>query len=144
MKRITSALILAVCLSNADAAEPDSLISFESSFLQSPDKLSAQWNKLSPEQRKDVVHFLVGPLGLSDTGGIQLIGIYRDTTKEELNQNQGSIFHFRQLDLLGSRLFWSVLVDPEDRSAQVFYHVDSKLVTGKPMLFGAAKRNEGK
>lgn len=132
--RLAATLVIVVALPHADAADPNPVkypfISFGNHFTQSPEKLSAQWEALSPEQRKTISDYLVGRLGLSDTGGIQLSGVYQQATNAHPKK---VVFHFQQFDLLGSRLFWSVLIDPEEQSAQLLYHINGQFKTGKPV-----------
>lgn len=105
--------------------EPDSgpeasssLVSFDSPDLQTREFLSSQWRDLPVEKKREVQNFLLLHLGLSSTGKVRLVGVYRNPRKEGKEEK---LFHFQQLDLMGSRLFWSVLVDPDASTALVLY-----------------------
>jgi hypothetical protein len=118
---ITFLLITGVCSSAADISHARDLISLERSVFQTDDKIAAEWKAIA-EDRRDRIQEYLFRLGLSSTGTIQLIGVYRGDPSRTL-------LHFQQLDLHGSRLVWSVLVDPEDMSARVIYHTERDQVT---------------
>jgi len=115
-------------------SDSDAWISFESSVFQSKDALSARWKQIPPDKRKQIATFLLMRLGLSSTGKIQLIGVYRDPEKETSNGQERTLLHFQQLDLLGGRLFWSVLVDPDASTARVLYHVNKAFIAANKTL----------
>ena len=112
--RIALLLVLTGCTHAEQASHPGEVLSFEPSVFQSENKLTASWKALGTDQR-DMIQGYLFSLGVSSTGVIQLIGVYGD-------DGSGALLHFQQLDLYGSRLFWSVLVDPDDMSARVIYH----------------------
>jgi hypothetical protein len=102
--------------------------------VQSRAALDAHWQKLDAERRREIETSLVMRLGLSSTGSIRLIGVYRQIDgKDDADK---TLFHFQQLDLMGIRLLWSALVDPDAATARVLYHVDAGLVTREPVPLG--------
>lgn len=111
---ITLFFVAAACSLADQPSHEREFVSFEPSAFQSKEKLAAQWNTIA-EDRRDALRQYLFSLGMSSTGAIQLIGVYRKGAS-------GTLLHFQQLDLHGSRLFWSVLVDPEDMSGRVIYH----------------------
>lgn len=131
---IAVALLLAGFCRHASADEFRSFVKFDVHPRQSHEELHAHWEKLSPQTRRGIEDFLFTH-GLSSTGRVQLIGVYFRVPKDEQTDNKSTIFHFQQLDLLGSRLFWSILIEPAAKSAQVLYHVQDDFVTGKPVAF---------
>jgi hypothetical protein len=56
-------------------------------------------------------------LGLSSTGTVQLIGIYSQAKPKRL-------FHLRQIDQFGARLFWTILVNAEDETYRILFHIN--------------------
>jgi hypothetical protein len=123
LRRLNIALLLAAAASSlaARTSHAQELFSFEPT-AQSRDQAVGTWNAIAEDRRGRIQQYLMS-LGLSSTGVIRLIGVYR---KDE----SGSLLHFQQLDLHGSRLFWSVLIDPEDMSGRVIYHVQHARVSG--------------
>jgi hypothetical protein len=75
--------------------------------------ISDIWGSIEGDKKKRIQNKLLS-LGLSSTGIIYLVGEYG-------NIETGSNFHFIQQDLLGSRLFWSVLVELESEEIIVLY-----------------------
>ncbi|HEY6154719.1 MAG TPA: hypothetical protein VIW07_13345 [Candidatus Udaeobacter sp.] len=116
-------LSLAFTVIAAESDNADSLISFGTSSQQSEASLRDSWMKTPVEVRRKLSHFLLD-MGLSSTGAIRLIGVYIGPRKNQ------QMFHFQQLDLFGSRLFWSILVSPDTMQARVLYHVDEKKIKG--------------
>ena len=112
---------------------PTKVISFDSPSSQSKEALSSSWNEIPSDKRRKIENYLMTSLGLSSTGKIHLIGVYRHPRKEYESKKRENILHFQQLDLMGTRLFWSVLIDSEASTAWVLYHPDKKPVTGKPI-----------
>lgn len=130
--------ILVLCAGStarAEEATAGSLVAFESPVGQSEERLSAKWRMIEDGKRKRIESFLVTRLGLSSTGQIQLIGTYQLSSDDPSVGEQQHLLHFRQLDLMGRRLFWSVLVDPEAETVRVLYHANEKLTTGRPLAF---------
>ena len=128
-------LHMALCLAAATslpAAHARELFSFEPT-AQSRDQAVRSWNAIAEDRRATIQQYLFS-LGVSSTGVIQLIGVYR---KDE----SGTLLHFQQVDLNGSRLFWSVLIDPEAMSGRVIYHVQQARVSGS---FGPISAASGK
>ena len=120
MNRIFLVLVIFAVSFPAIAAEPDKsdgLITFGgSSFSGISEKA---WMKRPIELRKKVEHFLLMDMGLSSTGGINLIGVYYHNGPAANQQT----FHFQQVDLGGERLFWSVLISPDTMQARILYNV---------------------
>jgi hypothetical protein len=105
---------LTICSQAEQTAHARELLSFGPSAFQSKDKLASSWQAIADNQRDQIQRYLFR-LGLSSTGVVQLIGVYRDDAS-------GALLHFQQLDLFGTRLVWSVLVNPDDMTARVIYH----------------------
>lgn len=114
-------LAFAISLQAERTSHARELVSFEPSVFQSKKKIASAWNAIA-EDRRDTIQAYLFSLGLSSTGVIQLIGVYHDNAS-------GALFHFQQLDLHGTRLFWSVLVDPTEMSARVIYHPQSERIS---------------
>lgn len=120
-RRIWASIVLAASgLCAVPASLAQQAPAFEPHPSQSNAYLEASWKALDDKQRTAIQDYLLR-LGLSSTGAIQLVGVYQDDAL-------GTIMHFQQLDLLGHRLFWSVLIDPSPLSARVLYHVDEKRI----------------
>ena len=97
------------------------LIGTGTTLLQSPDRLEEAWNEISSDKRKVIQSYLLN-LGLSSTGRIRLIGSFRQSGQS--NQDR-RILQFQQEDLQGTRLYWSVLVDPDALEARVIFSLPS-------------------
>jgi hypothetical protein len=108
----------------------DRLISFGESSAQDAKTLSDRWQKIPAEKRERIVSYLLMRLGLSETGSIYLIGAY-DQMSGTGRDEGGLVLHFQHLDLFGSRLFWSALVDPEVPAVRVLFHLKGKLITSE-------------
>ena len=80
-------------------------------------------------------------MGLSSTGMIRLIGVYRQAGGKEEGEEVPELYHFLQQDLGGSRLFWSVLVDPVASTAEVLYDINAK--PGKEKKVISTKDSKG-
>lgn len=106
-------------------------ISFEAPEFQSKDALVARCHELSPAKRERIETYLLNRLGVSSTGRIQLIGAYQQPHAGD--ETGRSFLHFQQVDLMGTRLAWSALVDPEALKVLVLYHLDERLVTRQPV-----------
>lgn len=120
---------------HADEANAVSLIAFDTPVGQSEKRLVTKWRALGAEKRKRIEGFFITRLGLSSTGRIQLIGAYQLPPDGQFEGEHQALLHFRQLDLMGGRLFWSVLVDPDAETVHVLYHVDKNLTTDEPLAF---------
>ena len=107
---------------NISGASETRLIEIGTPPLQSEDRLTAEWNKVSPDRRSEIQSYLLS-LGLSSTGRIQLIGSFHQTIP---SNDDRSILQFQQIDLQGTRLFWSVLVDPDALEARVIFSLSDK------------------
>src|SRR4051794_40913023 len=101
------ALVLSVAVAAADPDSGGSLLGFGLDPHQSDASLQERWMKVPAEVREKVSQFLFVHMGLSSTGAIRLIGIYAGRGKDQ------QMFHFQELDLFGTRLFWSVLISPD-------------------------------
>lgn len=126
--------VLSIAFSACADAEESAEISFISVGIpevQSHAALAGHWQKLDAKTRREIETFLVMRLGLSSTGSIRLIGVYRQTGEEDGRDKK--LFHFQQLDLMGVRLFWSALVDADAATALVLYHVNAGLVSREPV-----------
>ena len=121
-------LVLAVLLLSIDAAlaaEGAHLISLEQNPSQSAQSRAKAWVDIPKEKRERIQDYLRVKLGLSSTGHVQLTGVYRVDSRGESKR----LVHIQQLDLMGARLYWSVLVDPDGMSARVLYHVDESYIS---------------
>jgi hypothetical protein len=118
---LLTALILGLHAPSASRAT--GMISFEQDPSQSRDRLAAAWAAVDEDRKRQIQRYLLLDLGLSSTGVIRLIGVYRDGTS-------GTLFHFQQLEQLGTRLLWSVLVDPANLTARVLHHAQDERVSG--------------
>jgi hypothetical protein len=106
------------------------LISFELPPAQSKKDLADRWEKISAEKRKQIESYLMMGLGLSSTGAIYLTGVYDQGTGAK-DDNKNMLFQFQHLDLEGSRLFWTALVNPEASTVRVLFHLNEKHVTSQ-------------
>lgn len=130
---------LLACLANAQSAnaptsEPQSsFISVGGSIFQSKEFLASAWNAVPASRRNAIEAYLGGQLGVSSTGTIHLMGVYREpySGSEQGNGLHLRLLHFQQLDLDGTRLFWSVLIDPDDATARVLYHPEGSKISAK-------------
>lgn len=117
--------------STARIPDDEFMITFEPGHFQSREVLLEHWKRFPIEKRKEIVQFLFMRLGLSSTGGIRLIGVYQNRYVEDKRAQDKRILHFQQLDLFEGRLFWSVLVYPEESTARLLYHVNRPMVVNK-------------
>ena len=91
---------------------------------QDEELLLSQWEQIPVEVRKRIDSTIVGQrLGLSSTGRVQLIGVYAQQLPDD-EDNPQRLLHLRQADLFGSRLFWSILVDPDKKTYRILFHVN--------------------
>jgi hypothetical protein len=87
--------------------------------------LQQQWDELPEGLRKRIEsEIVVGRLGLSSTGRVELIGVYTQGRGRDDDKKPQRHFHLLQQDLFGSRLFWSTLINPDDATYKVLYHVN--------------------
>lgn len=121
-------LVFAVLLLSIDAtvaAEGTELVSLEQSPSQSVRARAKAWEDIPEEKRERIQDYLRMKLGLSSTGHVQLTGVYRVNPRGESQR----LVHLQQLDLMGARLYWSVLVDPDAMSARVLHHIDESYIS---------------
>jgi hypothetical protein len=134
--RAIAASVIVISLSCRVAVAADTgLIGIGSPVLQGKDRLAEAWNHLSPEKRTDIQSYLLS-LGLSSTGRIHLIGSFRQANPNGKDRN---ILQFQQTDLEGTRLFWSVLVDPDSLEAQVIFSLSKEVHSADFKLFSTKK-----
>ena len=124
---ILIASLLAVASGYANGEDDHlSFITVESPSPQAKARLLEQWQGLPKHLRKKVASEIVTGrrLGLSSTGTVQLIGAYTQRTGNGDDGKPKRFFHLRQTDLMGARLFWSVLLNPEDETFKILYHIN--------------------
>ena len=111
--------------SQSDKDDKSSLVTVESPSVKNGDQLLKEWQLLPSRIRKKIEsEIVVGKrLGLSSTGIVQLIGIYNQPEGEGDKEKTKRLFHLRQTDLFGERLFWSVLVNAEDETYRILFHI---------------------
>jgi hypothetical protein len=125
---LSSAAVLLVILANIAMSEDQrsSLVTVQCPPGQDSDQLFKQWQELPSEIRKRIESEIVvgGRLGLSSTGAVQLIGIYnqRDGRGDETKSKR--LIHLRQTDLFGQRLFWSILINVDDETYRILFHIN--------------------
>jgi len=112
------------CVERGFVTKGDSIEELVANLRERDTRLAA-WEAVPRERREAIEAYLFGRLGLSSTGVVQLAGAYRDHAG-------GALLHFQQADLHGSRLVWSVLVDPDELSARVLYHAQEGHASGRP------------
>jgi hypothetical protein len=85
------------------------------------------WQELPGDLRQKISAEIVTGrrLGLSSTGTVELIGVYTRHAGNGGDTGTNRLFHLRQTDRFGSRLFWSALFDPADETFRVLYHIDT-------------------
>lgn len=135
-KCINLFLVAAACFSAGRASRAQEPVSIEPEVLQSKERIAVPWNSID-EDRRDAIHRYLLGLGLSSTGRIQLIDVYRVDASR-------SLFHFQQLDLHGSRLFWSVLVDAESMSGKLVYHIQHDRISDRFMPIPGEPGSDGR
>jgi len=86
--------------------------------------LVKMWESLELKKRESIETILMMNLGLSDTGSIELIGGYYTGSPEKREQ----LLHFVHSDLFGERLMWICLVNVEQETVWVLYHVDHQRI----------------
>jgi hypothetical protein len=119
--QIRTFLLLVCSALGAQASPALEIVSFGPAAAQAGDRLQARWESISPERRERIQQYLFG-LGLSSTGAVHLVGVYEAPESAALLQ-------FQQLDLFGSRLFWTVLVDAQGMRAKVLHHPQADRLT---------------
>jgi hypothetical protein len=119
---------LLAILAAAAPGEDDrsSLVTVKCPQGQDADQLLKQWQELPAGTRKKIEsEIAVGKrLGLSSTGTVQLIGVYHHPVGNGDKAKPTRWFHLRQTDLFGGRLFWSILVNPEDETYRVLFRIN--------------------
>ena len=89
-----------------------SMVSLDQPLIQSTERIASEWKQIDESQQKQIQNYLLG-LGLSSTGTIHLIGIF--------DVDNRKVMQFQQFDLHGTRLVWSVLVDPATMSSRIIF-----------------------
>lgn len=121
-------VILLAILGDAATGEDDqsSLVTIKTPHGQDGDQLLKQWQQLPARIRKKIASEIVAGkrLGLSSTGTVQLIGVYNHLEGKGDKAKPKRLFHLRQTDLFGSRLFWSILVNAEDQTYRILFHIN--------------------
>ena len=120
-------IVSLVLFSYAATAEDNqsSLVTVGDPRGQDGETLLKKWQQLSDSQRKKIEsEIVVGKrLGLSSTGTVQLIGVYDQPQDNDRKTKPTRLFHLRQTDL-GGRLFWSILVNPEDEAFRILFRIN--------------------
>ena len=130
MRRIalSSAVVLLAVLADAAISKDDEspLVTVKCPSAQDRDQVLKQWQQLPVRIRKKIEsEIVVGKrLGLSSTGTVQLIGIYDQPKGKGDKEKSKRLFHLRQTDLFGGRLFWSILVNAEDETYKILFHIN--------------------
>ncbi|MHB0961385.1 MAG: hypothetical protein ACYC0X_34430 [Pirellulaceae bacterium] len=103
-----------------------SLVTVQCPQGQDSDQLLKQWQELPSGIRKKIESEIVAGdrLGLSSTGKVQLIGIYNQPLGKGNKAKPKRLFHLRQMDLFGRRLFWTILVNAEDETYRILFHIN--------------------
>ena len=103
-----------------------SLVTVQCPRGQDSDQLLKQWQELPSGIRKKIEsEIVVGDrLRLSSTGKVQLIGIYNQSEGKGNKAKPKRLFHLRQTDLCGTRLFWEILVNAEDETYRILFHIN--------------------
>ena len=128
MRVLTMVAVLILGGGWGQAAQSTSLTTVEPHGSQTVEKRANAWKEVGAEKRKIIESYLMRELGFSSTAHTQLLGVYRHEQQNESSE-AGLLLHIQQLDLMGARLFWSVLVDPDAMSVRVLYHVDASKVS---------------
>ncbi|MCK5305897.1 MAG: hypothetical protein KAJ66_02080 [Candidatus Omnitrophica bacterium] len=131
-KKILSITFICLCLFITAANKTLAETKNEKSIISygADKKLEVAWKKIDNHTKKEIEHYLVIELGLSSTGHIELIGNYRLTEDDEFGKQRHQILHFIQKDLLGSRLFWSCLVNVDNYKVKILYPDTNKELIG--------------
>jgi hypothetical protein len=129
MNKTTLSVILLFVIaysSQSDKDDKSSLVTVESPSVKNGEQLLKEWQLLPSRIRKKIESEIVvgNRLGLSSTGIVQLIGIYNQPEGEGDKAKTKRLFHLRQTDLFGERLFWSVLVNAEDETYRILFHIN--------------------
>ena len=113
-----------------------SLVTVQSPPGQDGDQLLKRWQQLPSRIRKRIEsEIVVGKrLGLSSTGRVQLIGLYNQLEGEGDKAKPKQLFHVRQTGLFGTRLFWSILVNAEDGTYRILFHINEVGAPDAPWL----------
>src|SRR5262245_59396513 len=119
-------LFVGAYISQSDKDDKSSLVTVESPSVKKGDQLLKEWQSLPSRIRKKIESEIVvgNRLVLSSTGIVQLIGIYHQPEVAGGNGKTKRLFHLRQTDLFGERLFWSVLVNAEDETYRILFHIN--------------------
>jgi hypothetical protein len=129
----------ALALTQTTAApEDEGLITFAPGRGQTEAELRAAWIKIPKDTRKQIESHLVAGLGLSSTGSINLLGIFNIAGTGDSKNSR--VLQFQQVDLFGSRLFWTALIDPDVLTSRVIYHIDESKIQTRSVAFGDSKK----
>jgi hypothetical protein len=138
-RKIIPLLIAALGFAQTIAApQQEGLITFSPGRGQTEAELRAAWAKIPEDTRKQIESHLVSGLGLSSTGTINLLGSFNNAPTG--NTKNFRVFQFQQVDLFGSRLFWTALIDPDALTSRVIYHVDESKIQTKWVAFGDTQK----
>ena len=96
----------------------DSVICVKSSHPKLP-RIKEEWDALSKGTRKQIQEICLRQ-GLSSTGIFELSEIYEHSD----DGTQNRLFHLIQKDLMGERLYWSILVDPDQRLYRMNFYIN--------------------
>jgi len=117
--RVVATLVLFSLVCHIKAG--NDIISFEKPELPDWRVLQRAWEAIDPSVRSDIETYLLVRLGLSSTGTTSLIGVYSLSGHDALGPEGSKVLHFVQRDLFGERLFWSCLVNPQNRKVRILY-----------------------
>ena len=82
-------------------------------------RIKEEWNALSNDTRKQIQEICLRQ-GLSSTGNFELSEMYEQLDGGTHNR----LFHLTQKDLMGERLYWSILVDPDQRLYRMNFYIN--------------------
>lgn len=84
-----------------------------------------EWQRIDP-MRRAKIEVKLRSFGISSTGKIKIHNIYTLTHESSLGKKGDKMAMVVQEDLMGDRLFWVVLINLEDKSAQIVYDVRNR------------------
>ena len=133
-RTLTTVLVFLFVSSSFAGTNESSLIIFDPSPSLSESEadqslIEREWNELEEEKRRRFESMLLVDFGLSSTGRIEAIGCYTLTHSDQLGNKGDRIFHFIQRDLMGSRLFWSYLINTDSMKVQKLYPTSDSAAT---------------
>jgi hypothetical protein len=130
MKPMALSAVVVLLAIFADAAtgegDPSPSVTVKCPPGQDAARLLKQWQELPAEIRRRIESeiFVGNRLGLSSTGTVQLIGVYHQPEVKGDEAKPKRLFQLRQTDLFGERLFWSILVNPEEGTYRILFHAN--------------------